>query len=94
MSWSFQAVGRASAVIDKARKDLAAIKCSEPEETIKNTALTIVEASLSAMPEASAVKITANGSQSTAYGPDNKPVEGKFTNNFNLTIEPLWGFVE
>lgn len=93
MSWSFSAIGKAAAVAKKARADLERIKCAEPEETIKAGVIAMIEATCSAMPEASAVKIVASGSQSTAYV-DNKPADGKYTNNLRLDIEPIWGFVE
>lgn len=92
MSWSYNSIGRAPAVIEDARKKLGAIKCSEPEETIKGKVVNIIEAALLAMPEASAVKIEAYGSQS-AYGNDGVNA-GRMSNSVMLKIEPLYGFVE
>lgn len=89
MSWSFYGVGRPIAVLNKARTEIARIRCAEPEETVKNKLLNIIEASLLAMPDASAVKIEASGSQSS----DSKD-PAKFTNDVKLDITPLWGFVE
>lgn len=97
MSWSFQAVGKPAAVLAKARVELGKIHCSEPEETIKGKVLNILEASLLVMPESAAVKIEASGSQSPAYVSSEtgyKTVEGKFSNNLILKIEPIFGFVE
>jgi hypothetical protein len=87
MSWSFYAVGKPAAVLAKARTDFSRITCSEPEETIKGKVLNILEASLLAMPESSAVSIKAMGSQ--VAGSD-----GKATNNLSVSIEPMFGFVE
>lgn len=90
MSWSFYAIGKPRAVLESARKQLSAIKCAEPEETIKGKFLSMLEASMLVMPDASAVRIEANGSQSArAAGED-----GRFTNSFSAKIEPLYGFVE
>lgn len=85
MSWSFSAIGRSSAVAQKARDDLTRYKCTEPEETIKTKALEIIESSLCAMPDASAVQIEAYGSQS--------PVSGGVSNQLTLKITPISGFV-
>lgn len=90
MSWSFQAVGKAAAVLEKARIDLPKINCPQPEETIKGNVLVQLEAALPFFPPGYAVKVTASGSQ---YAPDHtKPKE--VVNSFELKIEPLWGFVE
>lgn len=98
MSWSFSAIGKPMAVLALARKQLGAIKCAEPEETLKGKVLNQIECSLLAMPESSAVRIEASGSQSPAYAPNESgqhvAVAGKFTNNLSLKIEPIWGFAE
>jgi hypothetical protein len=93
MSWSFNAIGKPSAVAAKARTEMEFIKCAEPEQSLKSMALAAIEAALSAMPDASVVKVYASGSQSPAYV-NNKVVDGKFSNSFKLDIEPIWGFVE
>lgn len=97
MSWSFYAVGKPAAVLAKARVEFGKIHCSEPEETIKGKVLNILEASLLAMAECTAVKIEAAGSQSPGYVSSDggyKAAEGKFSNNLTLKIEPIFGFVE
>jgi hypothetical protein len=97
MSWSFNAIGKPSAVAAKARKELGAIQCAEPEQGIKERAIEAIELSCSALPDDNAVKITACGSQSPAYKMVDghyKHVDGKFTNNLTLNIEPIYGFVE
>lgn len=86
MSWSFYGMGKPEALAKKAREDMTCQKCSEPEESIKDMALAIIEKSLMAMPAASAVRIQASGSQS-------KDERGA-TNTFKLDIEPIYGFVE
>ena len=94
MSWSYSATGKPQAILENARIELNRINCAEPEQTIKNKVLHILETSLLAMPENSAVRITASGSQSTAWaGAPLKEVQGKFTNSLKLEIEPIWNFV-
>jgi hypothetical protein len=90
MSWSVSAIGKASAVAAKAAEQFAAIKCSEPEETIKNTAASAVALALSAFPAHYAVRLTASGSQ---HQPDQSKPDEK-VNNLRVEIEPIWGFVE
>lgn len=97
MSWSFYATGKPAAMVARARVEFGKIKCSEPEEAIKGKVLNILEVSLLAMPENAVVRIEAGGSQSQAYdmAPDGwGAVVGKFTNQLNLKIEPIFGFVE
>jgi len=88
MSWSVSVVGKPAAVAAKVAKELAAVKCSEPEEEIKNSVASIVATALGAFPEGAAVKVNASGSQ---YSPNN---DGKKVNNLSVSIEPLYGFVE
>jgi hypothetical protein len=91
MSWSFYGVGKPGPVLAKARTELERIKCSEPEETIKNKVLDILTASLLAMPPQSAIDIKASGSQSMVdYNDASKGV----ANNLVIEIKPLYGFVE
>jgi hypothetical protein len=94
MSWSFHAVGKPHAVLEKARKDLTQYPLMEPEETIKENVLYILEASLQAYPESSCVKITASGSQSPAYDTNGALVPGKFVNSLHMDLDYLHGFVE
>lgn len=91
MSWSVSAVGRASAVAAKLARDFSSIKCSEPEETIKNTVASAIATALSAFPPGSSVQVSANGSQqSVEYGKDTP----EKINQLTVSIAPLWGFVE
>jgi hypothetical protein len=92
MSWSFYAVGKPAAILNKARTELERIKCSEPEETIKNKVLDILVASLLAMPASSAISVKASGSQSSEW--KDNAATGKQSNTLILQIEPLYGFVE
>ncbi len=93
MSWSFHALGKPMAVLQKARKDLH-YPCAEPEESIKQKFLNILEVSLISFPEVSAIKVVASGSQSSAYDTEGKSVPDRFINSLSITIEPVWGFVE
>lgn len=87
MSWSFYGVGKPAAVLNKAKTELPKCRCSEPEETIKSKVIDIIEICLAAYPDASAVQIDANGSQSNDS-------DGKTTNSLVVNIKPLYGFVE
>ncbi len=93
MSWNVTVVGKASAVAAKVAQDLERIKCSEPEETIKNTAASIIATALAAYPEGYAVKVEASGSQGPGYSSTGQQLGGQ-VNSLNLKIEPVYGFVE
>lgn len=92
MSWSFSAIGRPSAVIGKAQRDIlgGTYKCPEPEETAKRQCVNVIETLLAPFPVDSAVQITANGSQ---HAPDHKKPD-EVVNSFMLDIKPIYGFVE
>lgn len=68
--------------------------CSEPEESIRRSVLTIITAALSAMPATAVVKVSASGSQSATYNHDTKTYDSDAVNQVSLSIEPIWGFVE
>ncbi|OHC35503.1 MAG: hypothetical protein A2Y50_09090 [Pseudomonadales bacterium RIFCSPLOWO2_12_59_9] len=89
MSWSVSAIGKPSAVAEKLASQFAAIKCMEPEETIKNHVASAVAVALKAFPASYAVKVDASGSQSTSHA---EP--GVASNQLSVKIEPLWGFCE
>lgn len=93
MSWSVGAVGKASAVAAKIAKDIAAVKCSEPEETIKNSVGTIIATALAAYPDTYAVTVGASGSQGTGHSPDQPGVAIGQVNTLQVSIGPLYGFV-
>lgn len=86
MSWSFSGLGKPHAVFAKAKKDLTQYKCAEPEESIKQMVLNILDKSLSAYPESYAVHVEASGSQSSV-GEDK-------VNQLRIDIHQLYGFIE
>lgn len=91
MSWSVSAVGKPKAVAAAIAAQAANNKCKEPEEGIKSTVVEIVATACNAMPEGSAVEVTASGSmQCVDY---NDPSKGN-TNQLTVSIKPLFGFVE
>lgn len=77
----------------KLAKDIAAIRCSEPEETIKNGVAAIVAAALAAYPDTYAVSVIASGSQGPGYDPGKPGTPMGQVNSLNVTISPLYGFV-
>jgi hypothetical protein len=90
MSWSVSAIGKSAAVAAKLAKDFTAIKCTEPEETIKNKVAEAVAAGLAAFPVGMAVRVEASGSQ---YAPDSsKPTE--LQNQLKVELMPLFGFID
>lgn len=90
MSWSVDVFGRPQAVAAKLATDLANIKCSEPEQSIKGFVGEALASALAAFPPGYAVKVRASGSQ---YVPDHgKPLE--MVNNLSVSVEPMYGFVE
>ena len=94
MSWSLNAVGKASAVAKKLANDAASIQCSEPEETIKNGVAAIIATALAAYPETYAVSVSASGSQSSGYSADKPSVALGRVNTLTVSISPMYGFVE
>lgn len=90
MSWSVNAVGKSTAVAVKLAGDFGRIKCAEPEETIKNTVWSAIEAALLVFPPTQAVRVEASGSQ---YAPDSTKPDEK-TNSLTVRLEPIFGFVE
>jgi hypothetical protein len=92
MSWSVVAIGKARAVrIEIAGQFARGSKCSEPEETIRQSAAELIDRALSSTSEIFAVKVTANGSQ--GFKDYSKPENGVH-NNLNIGIEVQHGFVE
>lgn len=89
MSWSVSATGKAAAVAAKLTVDFGRIKCSEPEEMIKNSVASAIATALSAFPPNYAVRVDASGSQSQ---PDSTKDEK--TNQLKVEIAPIWGFVD
>lgn len=89
MSWSVSAVGRAAAIAPKLADQFTRNKCSEPEETIKNSVAAALALALAAFPPNFTVKVSAAGSQSI---PD--AAQPERTNQLSVTLEPIWGFVD
>lgn len=90
MSWSIFTIGRAGALRAKVAADLANIKCSEPEETIKNTVAATLDLALAAFPPNYALRIDAAGSQ---HAPDHSKPDER-VNSLSVKLEPIYGFVE
>jgi hypothetical protein len=88
MSWSVTAIGKSSAVRASIAKQFATgSKCAEPEETIRQAVAVVIDKALEAQAEATAVKVSASGSQSSSGG--------VVTNNsLSIIVDPMWGFVE
>ena len=91
MSWSVSAIGKAGAVAQKLAADFAKIKCSEPEQSIKNCVVAAVAAALDTFPQNYAVRVEASGSQSC---PDFSKAPDEKVNNLSVKIDPVYGFVE
>lgn len=84
MSWGIQAIGQSGKVASKVREDIKRTTCVEPEEAIKNA---IGEAIAKACEDmGGAVKVSAGGSMSS--------YNGLRAHSLNVTVEPLYGFVE
>lgn len=92
MSWSVNAIGKPTAVSARIAKEIAAIKCTEPEESIKNLVGAMVSAALAAYPDFYAVKVEANGSQSPGYSPDTHQSTG-LVNSLSVSIVPFYNFL-
>lgn len=89
MSWSINAVGSAEKVRAAVAAQVASIKCSEPEESIKNGVGAAIDAALAAMPGDTAVNVQASGSQTTQGG-TNEPQRA--VNSLHVEVKPIWGF--
>jgi len=87
MSWSVSEVGKVPAVAKQVIHRLDQQRCLEPEQEIKTKVEEIVNLCLAAYPNDVAVEVIASGSQSEAK-------DGKAVNTLNLSIRPLWGFLE
>ncbi len=91
MSWSVSAFGKAPAVATKLAADFARIKCTEPEETIKNSVAAAFAAGLAAMPPGLVVTAEASGSQ---YAPDSSKKPAEFSNQLTVKLQPHGAFLE
>lgn len=87
MSWSFGATGKPAAIIKKVQEEIDRYHCAEPEESIRIDTFNTMIFALEAMPDSSAVQVNASGSQSAS-------TDGKFSNQLNVQITPIYNFVE
>ena len=89
MSWSIGGfLGKAPAVRAKVAKAFAdSGKCSEPEETIRQSAAQIIDAALAAQAESQVVEVSASGSMS-------KNGDVVTNNAVTISVVPKWGFIE
>jgi hypothetical protein len=94
MSWSISAIGKASKVAEKLTAQFANIKCSEPEETIKNNAAAAILLGLSVYPANTVVKVDASGSQSMVAPSTGGDSPATYTNNLKVEMTPVYGFIE
>lgn len=86
MSWSINVVGSVRMAAEEIDKQVKAIHCIEPEETVKNHVADAIAAALAGYPEDMVVSVVAFGSQSA--------VNGGAVNNLSIKIEPIYGFVK
>lgn len=93
MSWSVSAVGKPRAVAALLATRLAAVKCSEPEETIKSKVGDIISISLAAFPAGRAVTVEASGSQTIVQAAGASGTT-EAVNSVNLKISEVFGFIE
>ncbi len=91
MSWTISAIGKSDALAVKLAADFAAITyLTGPEVGVKDAAAVVVAAALNGQVPATAVKVSASGSQS-AFTVKDGPTS--YTNSLKIEIEPIYGFV-
>lgn len=91
MSWSVSSIGKAGAV----RKEIAGqfdrqSACAEPEESVRQAAKQLIDASLAGQDENTAVRVSASGSQSFKDWSAKTGVSNQLT----ISIDPQYNFVE
>jgi 2-hydroxychromene-2-carboxylate isomerase len=92
MSWTVNAIGKSPAVRAAVAKQFAdGSKCAEPEESIRLATAALIDQSLAAQTESSAVKVAASGSMSKSQSVG-KPET--ISNSLIVEVTPQWGFVE
>lgn len=87
MSWSFQSVGKPSAVAKAARDAKEKGKCSEPEETYRLECLESVARMSEQLVGQTAVQVNASGSM----WKDGETVK---SHTLQLEFKPIYGFIE
>ena len=90
MSWSVSAIGKLAAVKASIAEQFTRNPCSEPEESIRQSAAKTIDAALSAQDGVSVIKVMASGSQ----GFKDYTAKNGIYNQLNITIEPQHGFLE
>lgn len=91
MSWSVSAIGKGDAVRKEiARQFVAGAKCAEPEESVRQAAAVLIDASLAGCGPTCAVKVIASGSQSYKDWTTKTGVQ----NQLIVQVDPQWGFIE
>ncbi len=94
MSWSVVGIGKVSALAAQLERDFERDgKCSEPEESIRQSARALIAQALSAQNSKTLVKVQASGAQSSQYAKNSSEVVG-YTNQLSILIEPQFNFVE
>jgi len=89
MSWSVGATGKAAAVAKAIAKQFAdAGKCVEPEETVRQAALSVISAAINGQGPKAAVTVNASGHQSGLPGTN------EVSNTLTISVQPLYGFIE
>lgn len=91
MSWSVGAIGKAPAVRKAIAEQCASAYCSEPEETVRKSAVATLDAALAAQGDSIIVKVSASGSQGQETKNDGT---AQFKNSLSIQIEPQYNFVE
>jgi len=94
MSWSVSAVGKASLVAAKIEEEFSKSHCTEPEESLRQSARAAIASALAASTNPdNLVKVIASGHQSEKYSPKGERT-GQFSNTLSISVEPICGFVE
>lgn len=85
-------MGKPPAVAVAIEQQFSMGACSEPEETVRQSARAMIAAALAAQRPDSIVQVSASGSQNSTY------TDGKwgapFQNSLEIKVQPLYGFVE
>jgi len=89
MSWSISGrMGKAAAVRAAVAKEFEqGSKCTEPEETIRQSAAQIIDSALAGQDPQQVVEVSASGHMSTNNGK-------VASNTLNIAVTPRWGFIE
>lgn len=91
MSWSIQKTGKSDKLGVVIAREIAMFSLVEPEKQVAGAAAVLIASALAANIPATAVKVTAFGSQSTRSqkdGPD------RVSNSLEIKIEQLGDFVD